>query len=93
MYYALGFTKCISAESVTVPIRLGKTWRFQASSTLIDACKELLGTNKYTYLTRFGDIYFSGDYAYLYKAGKIGAAFNSGIGQFQPYGVLMLNVK
>jgi hypothetical protein len=82
----------LSADPVTVPIGLGDDWKFQDVGRLADACKENLKGWVTTYPS--GQSALVGDYSFYLNAGKLGATYDDqGTAVFQPYGVLMLNVK
>ena len=90
----------LSNEPVTVPISLGKDWKFKDLTKLGDACKESLEGDEvvqdwWKQTSPSGQTSIVGDYAYYTSEDKLGAVYdeNNGTAVFKPYGVLMLHVK
>jgi hypothetical protein len=83
----------LQGEPASARIALGRDWTFNAGALLTDACKAALGTRVYSFPNKAGRVGLEGGYAELLQAEKIGAVLNDGVGEFRPYGVLMLSVK
>jgi hypothetical protein len=82
----------LSAEPVTVPIALGRDWKFTKTGILTDACKETLKGWNQAYPS--GKTSTVGDYDFYRNADKLGAIYDEkGTAAFKAYGVLMLHVK